>query len=284
VISEEVEEVGSHLALVMVPLLLGGVAGGALLASLAHPAAAMAAEVIPALPAAVHAVATGGVLAGPVLGGLSLGASTGAGALVGSLAIIAVLGGGVALGVSAPGSPLAIPAPSSSQNASALGVGSSDDVTPTPSATPGSLPTNPADTSVLGGVGTTVGTTVDGVGDTVNGVVGGVTGVVNGLTGPLLDPITGGAPVVAATVDLHLAGTGTPGATVSAQVAGAVYTTVVASNGSWAITINALPQSTTGADATISQKPSGLLGALGSLLAPLKLNVNTLGLHISLLN
>ena len=296
VISEEVEEVGSHLALVMVPLLLGGVAGGALLASLAHPAAAMAAEVIPALPAAVHAVATGGVLAGPVLGGLSLGASTGAGALVGSLAIIAVLGGGVALGVSAPGSPLALPAPSSSQTASALGVGASDDVTATPSATPGSTPTDPADTSVLGGVGSTVGSTigstigstvantVDGVGDTVNGVVGGVTGVVNGITAPLLAPITGGAPVVAATVDLHLAGTGTPGATVSAQVAGAVYTTVVASNGSWAITINALPQSTTGADATISQKPTGLLGALGSLLSPLKLNVNSLGLHISLLN
>jgi RNA polymerase sigma factor (sigma-70 family) len=283
VISEEVEEVGSHLALVMVPLLLGGVAGGALLASLAHPAAAMAAEVIPALPAAVHAVATGGVLAAPVLGGISLGASTGAGALVGSLAIIAAIGGGVALGVSAPGSPLAVPAPSSSQTASALSVGTPEDVAATPTSTPGSTPT-PSDTSVLGGVGSTVGSTVDGVGDTVNGVVGGVTGAVNGLTGPLLDPITGGAPVVDATVDLHLAGSGTPGATVSAEVAGAVYTTVVASNGNWSITINALPQSTTGADATISQKPQGLLGALGSLLSPLKLNVNTLGLHISLLN
>jgi hypothetical protein len=108
--------------------------------------------------------------------------------------------------------------------------------------------------------------------------------VVNGLTGPLLAPITGGAPVVAATVDLHLAGSGTPGATVSAEVAGAVYTTVVASNGNWSITINALPQSTTGADATISQKTTGLLGALSSLLAPLKLSVNTLGLHINLLN
>ena len=283
VISEEVEEVGSHLALVMVPLLLGGVAGGAVLASLAHPVAAMAAEVIPALPAAVHAVASGGVLAAPVLGGLSLGASTGAGALVGSLALIAVLGGGVALGVSAPGSPLAIPAPSSSLTAAALGTGSAQDVSATPSATPGSSPTDPANT-VLGDVGSTVGNTVDGVGDTVNGVVGGVTGVVNGLTGPLLNPITGGAPVVAATVDLHLAGSGTPGATVTAQVAGVAYTTVVASNGNWKIDIAALPQATTGADATISQKTTGLLGGLLATLIPLHLNVNTLGLHVSLLN
>ena len=258
VISEEVEEVGSHLAMVMVPLLLGGVAGGAVLASLAHPTAAMAAEVIPALPAAVHAVASGGVLAAPVLGG------------------------GIGLGVSTPGSPLANPAPSTSQSASALG--SSQDVAATPSATPGSNPTDPADTSALGGVGTTVGQTVDGVGDTVNGVVGGVTNVVNGLTAPILDPITGGAPAVNATVDLHLAGSGTPGATVTAQVAGAVYTSVVASNGSWKIDINGLPQSTTGADATISQKTTGLIGGLLGALIPLKLNVNTLGLHISLFN
>lgn len=274
VISEEVDEVGSHLALVMLPLLLGGVAGGALLASLAHPASAMAADVIPALPATVHAVATGGVLAGPVLGGLSLGASTGAGALVGSLAIIAVIGGGVALGVSVPGSPLAVPAPTSSQTASASGIGSSLDAAPI--AAPGLGPTDPANTSALGGLGSTVG-------GTVNGVLGGVTGAVNGVTGAVLDPVTGGAPVVAATVDLHLSGTGTPGATVSAAVAGAAYTTVVASNGNWSIDVNALPQSTTGADATISQKTSGLLGGLLGALIPLTVSVNSLGLHISLL-
>jgi hypothetical protein len=89
---------------------------------------------------------------------------------------------------------------------------------------------------------------------------------------------------VATTVDLHLAGTGTPGATVSAAVAGAVYTTVVASNGSWAINIAALPQNTTGADATISQKTTGLIGGLLGALIPLQVSVNTLGLHVSLLN
>jgi RNA polymerase sigma factor (sigma-70 family) len=289
VISEEVEEVGSHLALVMVPLLLGGVAGGAVLASLAHPAAAMAAEVIPALPAAVHAVASGGVLTAPVLGGLALGAATGPGALVGSLAIIAVLGGGVALGVSTPGSPLAAPAPSSSQTASALGAGDEKDAAGDPTASPG--PGDPANTAGLGGLGSTgdavsntVGTTVDGVGDAVNGALNGVTGVVNGVAGPVLAPLTGGAPVVATTVDLHLAGSGTPGATVSAAVAGAVYTTVVAGNGTWKIDINALPQSTTGADATITQKTTGLVGGLLGALIPLHLNVNSLGLHVSLLD
>ena len=286
VISEEVEEVGSHLALVMVPLLLGGVAGGALLASLAHPASAMAADVIPALPAAVHAAATGGVLAAPVLGGLALGSSTGAGALVGSLAIIAVLGGGIALGVSAPGSPLAATAPSHAASAS----GASDDAAANPSAAPGSAPTDPPNTSALGGVGGVtnavggaVGDTVDGVGDTVNGVLGGVTRIVNGVTAPILAPITGGAPAVTTTVDLHLAGTGTPGGTVTASVAGAVYTTVVAANGSWAININALPQSTTGADATITQKTTGLVGGLLGALIPLQVTVNSLGLHLSLL-
>jgi RNA polymerase sigma factor (sigma-70 family) len=291
VISEEVEEVGSHLAMVMVPLLLGGVAGGAVLASLAHPAAAMAAEVIPALPAAVHAVASGGVLTAPVLGGLALGASTGPGALVGSLAIIAVIGGGVALGVTTPGSPLAAPGPSSSQTASASGLGATKDAVGDPTGSPGSASTDPANPTGVGGlgssgnaVGNAVGNTVDGVGDTVNGVLNGVTGVVNGVTGPVLAPITGGAPVVATTVDLHLAGSGTPGATVSAAVAGAVYTTVVASNGSWKIDINALPQSTTGADATITQKTTGLVGGLLGALIPLQLSVNSLGLHVSLLN
>jgi RNA polymerase sigma factor (sigma-70 family) len=288
VISEEIDEVGSHLAMVMVPLLLGGVAGGALLASLAHPAAAMAAEVIPALPATVHAVASGAVLTAPVLGGLALGASTGPGALVGSLAIIAVLGGGVALGVAAPGSPLAAGPPATGQSAIASAAGGQDSAA-TPTATPGSTPTDPADTSVLGGAGSaagstadTAGTAVDGVGDAVNGVVGGVTGVVNGVTAPVLDPLTGGAPAVAATVDLHLAGTGTPGATVSAAVAGAVYTTVVAGNGSWSINISALPQSTTGADATITQKTTGLVGGLLGALIPLHVDVNSLGLHLSL--
>jgi RNA polymerase sigma factor (sigma-70 family) len=289
VISEEVEEVGSHLAMVLIPLLLGGVAGGALLASLAHPSAALASEIVPALPATVHAIAGSSVMAAPVLGGISMGASSGAGALVGSLAIIAALGGGVALGVAAPGSPLA--RPDTVQHALAS---RSDSLEPSTATIPTPAPTlrvDPSDTSTLGStVGGTVGdvtglgTTVDGVGSTANGIVGGATAVVNGLTAPVLAPITGGAPAVNANVDLHLSGTGTPGATVTAQLAGAVYTTVVASDGGWSITVNGLPHTVTSADATVSQKVGLLNGLLGALLTPLSITSNSLGVHITLLN
>lgn len=276
VISEEVEEVGSHLAMVMIPLLLGGVAGGAVLASLAHPATAMAAELVPALPAAVQAMAGGAVISAPILGGLSLGAATGAGALVGSMAVIALIAGGVTLGFTAPGSPLA--APPSSHHATAIGRDSSAVTRPQPTtiATPSG---GDLTGSGLGGATGAVQSTVDGI----NGVVGGATGVVNGVAGPILAPVTGGAPVVTTTVDLHLAGTGTPGATIAAQVAGSVYTTVVASDGSWSITVNGLPQSVTGADGTVTQKAPLVAGLLGTLLAPLTVNANSLGLHLSLL-
>lgn len=287
VISEEVDEVGSHLALVMLPILLGGVAGGALLASLAHPTVALAAELIPALPptvlpatalpATVHAVAAGGVLSAPVLGGLALGAVSGTGALVGSLAIIAVIGGSVALGVSTQGSPFAAPIPTQSHAAGPLAAAAPSKASDARTDAPTDAPTASA---VLDGVGHTV----DSVGGAVNGVVGGVTGLVNGVTAPVLNGVTGGAPAVTATVDLHLAGAGTPGATVSASVAGAVYTTVVASDGHWSLSISGLPQGTS--SATVSQKASllgGLLSALG-LTTPLSLDLNSLGISVDLLN
>ena len=99
IVSEEVDEVGSHLALVMLPLLLGGIAGGTLLSQLAQPSSAMASELIPAMPQAVEAVAGGTAVAAPAIAGaLSLGAATGTGAVVGSLAVAAVLGTTIALG------------------------------------------------------------------------------------------------------------------------------------------------------------------------------------------
>ncbi len=288
VISEEVEEVGSHLAMVLVPLLLGGVAGGALLASLAHSSAAMAAEIIPALPAsvvsagaapaAVHAAA---VSAAPILGGMSMGAASGAGALVGTLAIIAVIGGGVTLGVVTPGSPLA--GPDTSHHAGAA------DHAPVGTPVLPSLPTptagGPADISTVGGAAVG-GTAVDGV---IGGVSGLANGVVNGVTAPILTPLTGGAPAATATVDIHLAGTGTPGATVSAQLAGVIATTVVASDGRWAIDITGLPQATgqttgTNASVNVSQKAGLVNGLLESLLAPLALTASSGGVHVILLN
>ena len=71
IISEEVDEVGSHRAHVLLPLLpllplfLGGIAGGGLLASLSLPTSAIAVTIAPALPPAFAAsvVATPTVVA-----------------------------------------------------------------------------------------------------------------------------------------------------------------------------------------------------------------------------
>ncbi len=100
IVSEEVDEVGSHLAMVMLPLLLGGVAGGSLLATFGHGTAAYASDLpIPDVPVALDTAMGSGVLAVPIVGGLSMGAATGAGSLVGAFAVVAVILGGVALGV-----------------------------------------------------------------------------------------------------------------------------------------------------------------------------------------
>jgi RNA polymerase sigma factor (sigma-70 family) len=298
IVSEEVEEVGSHLAFILLPLILGGVVGGGVLSAMAAPSSAAAAAAVPALPAAVHAVAaagaTGATVAAPaVAGGLSLGAATGTATLVGSLAVAAVLGGGIVVGVTASGhQPAAIAPPSASQvidprqAQDLLGAGST-------SPAPAPVVEAPGDGSLLGpvagaagpaigGLGGTVSQTVDGVGQTVDGLVGGVGQLVGGVVGSVTP--SGGAPVQA-TVNLDLAGSGTPGATVSAQVAGAIYTTVVAQDGRWSLHLSGLPQGTK--SATLSQSLGGLVGGLlGSLgiTAPLSLDLAPLGISIDLLN
>ena len=86
-------------------------------------------------------------------------------------------------------------------------------------------------------------------------------------------------------MDLDLSGKGTPGATVSAQVAGAVYTTVVARDGTWALHISGLP---TGTDsARLSQSLGGLVGGLLNTLGitvPLSIDLAPLGISIDLLD
>ncbi|MBI5161105.1 MAG: sigma-70 family RNA polymerase sigma factor [Micrococcales bacterium] len=117
IIADEVEEVGSHLALVLVPLILGGVVGGAVLSQLALPGAAMAATAAPALPASIVALGSGaagasavgvgaaGVGGAAVAGtavtaaGATAAASVGAPSLLSGLVAIAVIGGSVAVGV-----------------------------------------------------------------------------------------------------------------------------------------------------------------------------------------
>jgi RNA polymerase sigma factor (sigma-70 family) len=298
IVSEEVEEVGSHLAFILLPLILGGVVGGGVLAAMSAPSSAMAAAAVPAVPAAVHAVGTvataGATVAAPaVAGGLSLGASTGTATLVGSLAVAAVLGGGIAAGVSASSpDPAVITPPSAAQ------VIAPDQATrllevAAPAPTPAPVTGAPGDGSLLapvsgaagqavGGVGGTVSQVVSGVGQTVGGVVGGVGQVVGGVVDSVTPP--GGAPVQA-NVTLDLSGRGTPGATVSAQVAGAVYTTVVAQDGHWALHLSALPTGTN--SAKLSQSVGGLVGGLLGTLGitvPLSLDLSPLGISVDLLN
>jgi hypothetical protein len=112
----------------------------------------------------------------------------------------------------------------------------------------------------------------------VDGVVGGITPT-EAPSGQLAPP---GAPVTT-TIDLDLSGRGTPGATVAAQVAGAVWaTTKVGSDGRWSLRLDALPASTGGV--SLTQKTTGLLGGLlGPVLTPLSLDAGPLDLVVTLL-
>ncbi|TPW73512.1 sigma-70 family RNA polymerase sigma factor [Schumannella sp. 10F1B-5-1] len=216
IISEEVEEVGSHLALVMVPLILGGVVGGAVLAQLAAPGAAMAAT-IPAVPAAIvggstiaasvagasttgvasasAATASGAVAAGATATA-GAGIFSGIGSLVGGAALVVVIGGAVGLGAVAPSTAQdatgAAAAPSSAM--SALGFDSAS-ATPAASAGAGSGDAGSASGSGSAAAGDGAGGTAGdqtGSGGVVGGVVSGVDGVVGGVVGGVVAPVVGG--------------------------------------------------------------------------------------------
>jgi RNA polymerase sigma factor (sigma-70 family) len=270
IVSEEVDEVGSHLAMVMIPLLLGGVVGGSVLATLSTPAGAMAAEMaIPAMPQAVEAVATAGAVAAPVIAGaLSLGATAGTGALVGSVALVAVLGSGIAVGVvpqAAPTEPISIAAPAST-SAPSVDVEPKQGTDPNAVDPGASSPTDPANPS---SIPSAVGGVVDGVGGVVTQVVDTVATVV---------------PPVDVTVAVNLSGTGTPGAHVALQAGGIVYaSTTIGSNGSFSLSASAVPQSV-GSLTAVQTVNQGLIGSLLNgvlvLLQPLVISVSS-GLPVS---
>lgn len=286
IVSEEVDEVGSHLAMVMIPLLLGGVVGGTLLSTLAAPSAATAAELaIPAVPQAIELLAGGGAAAAPVVAGaLAGGAATsvGAGAVVGGLALAAALGG--TLVVAAPEAqpavaPVAVEAPAAS-----------DDSSPTtppetlidPSAVPGVDPAEAGGIAVDGSVPTPapgVGGVVGAVGGAVGGVVGGVGGVVSGTVQDVASVVA--APV---TVGITLTGSGTPGGVVSLQAGGTVYaSTTIGANGTYSISAGGIPQAVSGLRLvqTVDQSLlGGVLGTVGNLLKPLTISSNSSGLPV----
>jgi RNA polymerase sigma factor, sigma-70 family len=236
IVSEEVDEVGSHLAMVMLPLLLGGVAGGTLLATLSQPSAALAASDIPIpdVPVALDTVMGSGVLAAPIVGGLSMGAATGTGAAVGGFAVAAVLVGTVALGV-APTMGDDAAADSAPPVSVEQTVAGEDPVTSDGQA-PAALAPELAEpgTDPAAGGGGALGDVVGGVTGDVGTILDGVVGTIIGGEAPAGHTAPGG--VVGADIALNLTGTGTPGARVSLQAAGQVYaTTTVRPDGTYAL-------------------------------------------------
>jgi RNA polymerase sigma factor (sigma-70 family) len=241
IVSDEVDEVGSHLALVMLPLLLGGVAGGGLLATLGQSSSASAASIpIPDVPVALQTMTGSGVLAAPIVGGLSLGAATGAGTLVGGFAVAAVIAGSIALGLAptaADGGSTPPPvAVEQVTDVSATGAAEGAVESVTGSVT-GS--TTGAATAATDGTGSEGGL----VGDVLAGDVGGVGETLGETVDSVIDTITDDdGSIVSADVSLHLVGTGTPGASVTARAAGQVYATVVVdASGHYVVDIAAFP-------------------------------------------
>jgi RNA polymerase sigma factor, sigma-70 family len=301
IVSEEVDEVGSHLAMVMLPLLLGGVAGGSLLASLSQSSAAVSASdlPIPDVPVALETVAGSGVLAAPIVGGLSLGAASGTGTLVGGFAVVAVIAGSVALGVAPTATTddggSAAPPTTVEQTVD----GQSADAGPT---TPDAAPVEVDEPVAATPEGRLVEDVLDGTNDLVDGVVGDVGGLVDGLVGT----VTGGEPpaghtapggVVGTDISLNLTGTGTPGATVSLQAAGQVYaTTTVRPDGTYTL-VTVVPDGLAGLqlvqtvdklylaqllgiDGVLAKLLGTLDGLVAHLVKPLTLGSSTNGLAI----
>jgi len=260
IINEEVDEVGSRLALVMLPIMLGGVAGGAMLATFGHAGSAMAAatDAIPALPEAIGAGAAAATSGATALG--LFGSATAPVALVGSLAIAVALGGGVVAITSNDAGTGTDTTASSSSTTSTTDEPSAEPVEQGPIvaiAEPSSSPL-PVDPS------------------NVDGVVGGVGTVVESVIGTITDDGQ------VASVSLSLNGTGTPGAHVSLQALGQVYaTTTVDATGHYSISASAIPGGLASLDLVQTvdrQYLKGLLGAgiLGDLLADVDALVSAL--------
>ncbi len=295
IISEEVDEVGSRLALVMLPLLLGGVAGGAFLSALSTPASALAASAAPALPSAFASLT--GVATPPIALGLAAPAISAP--LSATLAIALVFCGGVAANQTAIAhSPL-----SSSAHARQVGAQFAD-APPGDTQTGGSVYRNAPRVSVatatvtrfahvidplIGLVTVTDIPTLVSVAADVPGVVGGAgataaglaTGVTNQVGAVLSSPDSGATAISSAAAVLDVAGTGVPGATVTLHSAGIVYaTTTVGALGQWAIhcPVPALPT----AGLTLQQTVAGLLGT--GLDAPLVVLSNSLGVPLVMVN
>jgi len=239
IMSEEVNDVGARLAMVLLPVLLGGVAGGSLLASLGTAAAGAGAGVataaaIPALPASIGVSAAASTT---VTATAATGSATGMVAIAASTVIVAAAGVG-AVGVanndtskaessdsssSAEGSlddPLGLDdddAEKSTSNGTPIGptgdpttipADLTGGTTPTGTTTPPTGTTTPPTGTTTPPAGTTTPpeTVTDAVTDTVTGTTGRVTDTVDKVTdtvdkvGDELDKVGGGLDKVVDTV------------------------------------------------------------------------------------
>jgi len=298
IISEEVDEVGSRLALILLPLLLGGIAGGGLLASQTLPTSATAATLTPALPPVFAATA---VAAQTVAAGLT--ASSIAAPLIGTLAVAMAISGGLAASSAVP----TTPAPVSASITRPYLNGATSATTPTTS--PKTIPHTAADaaestsdastdglvsasglavpgSTVLGStvnnsvtdVGTVLGSAVNNLANPANTLIPAITIGPGASAAQTAPPGAPGVPGVSSALDLT--GTGIPGATVSLQAAGVVFaTTTVAPGGTWAIHVPALATSTAGLQ--LNQTAVSVLGIAPDV--PLKVLSNSLGVAIEVL-
>lgn len=244
IINEEVDEVGSRLALVMLPILLGGVAGGAMLASYGGAGSAMAASVgaIPAVPAVFG---SGAAISSAATTTAALGFFGIAGAsisVVGTLAVAVFVSGfavslaplGFGVGDTARTSVSEVDesaaAVSGSGSGSAENPGTPADDTIRLGSAISEAVTNSLGSRLDSGVTDGPGTVFGGVDQPLKGDLGGAVGGVTGVVGP----VTGDA--VVADLSLNLAGTATPGAQLTLQAAGQVYaTTTVGAAGGWVL-------------------------------------------------
>ncbi|MBH0099762.1 sigma-70 family RNA polymerase sigma factor [Salinibacterium sp. NSLL150] len=269
IVCEEVDEVGSRLALVMIPMLLGGVAGGGFLSAFGQGgAASLTAAAAPAMPAAVvastHLAGAGSAVA---VGGASAGALPVA--VAGTLAAaVALTGSLVVLGPTAPDSTSAEGTTTSDtspgqNNADVTNSGVSDNL--------GGSRTDPSDITIPTVPSIDAATDTDGIASGTGGLVGSVGDAVGGLVDSVVGTVTGGAApeghtapggVVGADVNLNLVGTATPGAHLSLQAAGLVYaTTTVSSDGTFALNVTGIPGGLSSLD-LVQTVDRGYLGGL----------------------
>ncbi len=277
IISEEVDEVGSRLALVLLPILLGGVAGGAYLASFGSASSASAvAYAVPAMPASIGA-------------GTAVASATG---IFGAATAPVALAGGLAIVVALSGTVLVVASPTAQDSAGGSATSEADATAGDAAGIlPVDVPTdsaNPLGTS--GSPGPAAPGNIPGSG-TVDTIVGGVGDLVDST----LDDLTGDEPppghsapggILGTDISLNLIGTATPGAYLSLQAAGQVYaTTNVDANGNFSIAVTGIPSGLSSlqlvqtVDRTYLQSLlgtggllGGLLGTVESLIKPLHLN------------